>query len=110
VTAQMTGPGDLNRRLVLEAPHQADDGEGGVTRSYDVVTTLWAQVLPASARPDIAAECLGAALRYRIIIRARPGLTTRHRFLDGTRSYRILSLRESADRRFLEIDAEERED
>ena len=35
----MTGPSDLNRRLVLEAPAEADDGAGGVTRLYDVVTT-----------------------------------------------------------------------
>lgn len=106
----MTAPGDLNRRLVLEAPVEADDGEGGVTRLFDAVTTLWAQVVPLSARGEVAADSLGAAVRYRIVIRVRPDITTRHRFQDGTRSYRILSSRESADRRFLEIDAEERED
>ena len=42
----MTVAGDLNRRLVLEAPAEADDGAGGVTRLYEVVTTLWAQVVP----------------------------------------------------------------
>lgn len=106
----MTRIGDLNRRLVLEAPIETDDGEGGVTRLYDVVTTLWAQVVPVSARAEVAAGSLGAALRYTIVIRMRSDLTTRHRFLDGARNYRILSLRESADRRFLEIDAEIRED
>ncbi len=45
----MTVAGDLNRRLVLEAPAEADDGAGGVTRLYEVVTTLWAQVVPRSA-------------------------------------------------------------
>jgi lysozyme family protein len=44
----MTAPGDLNRRLLLEAPVETDDGVGGVTRLYDVVTMLWAQVLPLS--------------------------------------------------------------
>ena len=28
----MTMPGDLNRRLVLEAPGETDDNAGGVTR------------------------------------------------------------------------------
>ena len=42
----MTSPGDLNRRLVLEAPIETDDGEGGVTRGYATVTTLWAQAVP----------------------------------------------------------------
>jgi SPP1 family predicted phage head-tail adaptor len=106
----VTAPGDLNRRLVLEAPGETDDGAGGVVRLYDVVTTLWAQVLPVSARSDISADSLGAALRYKMIIRVRPGITTRHRFRDDERIYRILTAKKSADRRFLEIEAEARED
>ena len=106
----MTAPGELNRRLVLEAPSETADGAGGVTRLYDVVTTLWAQVTPASARADVAAGSLGAVLRSRIVIRKRDDVSTRHRLLDGARIYRILSARESADRRFLEIEAEEHQD
>jgi SPP1 family predicted phage head-tail adaptor len=106
----MTAPGEMNRRLVLEAPSEIDDGEGGVTRTFDVVCTLWAQVVPLAARPDTAAGSLGAALRYTIVVRNRSGITTRHQFQDGERIYRIIAVRESADRRFLEIDAEERQD
>jgi hypothetical protein len=40
----------------------------------------------------------------------RSGITTQHRFADGTRVYRVIALRESTDRRFLEIDADVRED
>ncbi len=36
----MIGPGDLNRRVLLEAPAETIDDVGGVTRLYDVVTTL----------------------------------------------------------------------
>ena len=100
----------LNRRLVLEAPVETGDGRGGIVRTYEALTTLWAQVTPVSARGDIAADSLGAALRHRIVIRTRGGISTRHRLRDGTRVYRIVALRESAGRRFLEIDAEERED
>ena len=106
----MIAPGDLNRRLVLLAPVESDDGAGGVMRDYEIVTTLWAQVLPLTARADVAAESLGAALRTRIVIRKRDDVTTRHRFQDGTHVYRVLAVRESADRGFLEIEAEERED
>ena len=104
----MIAPGHLNRRLLLEAPSESDDGAGGVTRLYDVVTTLWAQVLPQAARADVTADRLGSVLGYRIVIRRRADITTRHRFQDGTRIYRIIAARESADRRFLEIDAEVR--
>jgi SPP1 family predicted phage head-tail adaptor len=106
----MTAPGDLNRRLVLEAPSESGDGEGGMTRLYDVVTTLWAQVTPLAARSDFIADRLGAALRFRVVIRKRDDITTRHRLLDGAHLYQIVAVRESADRRFLEIDAEERQD
>ena len=110
MTAQVTEIGDLNRRLVLQAPSESDDGAGGVTRSYATVTTLWAWVAPQPMRADVSADSLGAALRYRIVIRYRADVTTRHRFQDGAVIYRIVAARASADRRFLEIDAEIRED
>ncbi len=106
----MTAPGDLNRRLTLQAPVESADGAGGVTRSFADVATLWAQVTPTGARADTAAGSLGALLRYRIVIRARADVTTRHQFVEGDRVYRVVAVRDSADRRFLEIEAEERED
>ena len=106
----MTEIGDLNRRLALLAPAETADGEGGVSRSYATVTTLWAQVVPQVVRADVAADSLGAALRYRIVIRARSDISTRHQLQDGAAVYRVVAVRPSADRRFLEIDAEERED
>jgi SPP1 family predicted phage head-tail adaptor len=102
--------GALRRRLILEAPVEASDDAGGVTRGYEEATTLWAQVTAVSARADFAADNLGAAVRHCIVIRVRPGITTRHRFREDARVYRIVAVRESSDRRFLEIDAEERED
>ena len=51
----MTVPGDLSRRLALEAPVETDDGAGGVTRRYDFVTKLWAQAVPRS-RIDLPLE------------------------------------------------------
>lgn len=49
MTAQVTNIGQLNRRLVLQAPVETTDGEGGVTRAYADVATLWAQVVPLIA-------------------------------------------------------------
>lgn len=104
------GIGALDRRLILQAPSEIGDGAGGVTRDYAPVTTLWGSVTPVSARGDVDAERLGAALRWRIVIRFRGDVTTRHRFVDGAHIYRIVAVRESGRRRFLEIDAEERQD
>lgn len=106
----MTQPGDLDRRLALQAPAESGDGEGGVVRSYATVALLWAQVTPVSMRADVAAEARGAALRFRILIRRRDDVTTAHRLSDGAVVYRVIAARTSADRRFLEIDAEARQD
>jgi SPP1 family predicted phage head-tail adaptor len=106
----MTGPGTLNRRLILEEPLETPDGAGGVTRGYQTLATLWAEVTPVSARGDVVAVALGAAVTHRIVIRRSPDITTRHRLRDGARIFRIASIRERDHGRFLEIQAEERTD
>lgn len=106
----MTAAGDLNRRLVLQAPVETGDGAGGVVIAYQTVTTLWAQVTPKSGRGDVTAASLGALVTHTITIRAGQAVTTRSRFQDGARIYRVVAIRDSDDRRFLVIDAEERED
>lgn len=106
----MIAAGRLDRRLVLEAPVEVDDGAGGVTRGYQTAATLWAQLTPVRARPDVAADSLAALVTHRIVLRTPRTITTQNRFRDGARIFRVVAFRETADRRFLEIDAEERED
>lgn len=103
-------PGALDRRLVLQAPSETDDGAGGVTRDYVTVANVWAQVVPQGMRADAAAASLGAVQRFRVVLRRRDDVTTRHRLRDADAVYRIVAARVSADRRFTEIDAELRED
>ena len=102
--------GALDRRFVLQAPVETDDGAGGVTRTFDAVATVWGSVTPLTGRTDIAADSRGASLRVRIVMRFREGVTTRHRIVDGAHVYAIVAVREITGRRFLEIDAEERQD
>lgn len=106
----MTGAGDLDRRLVLEAPVETSDGAGGVTRDYAAVAAVWAQVVPQAMRGAVAADSLGASQAFRIVLRRRDDVTTRHRLRGGDCIYRIVAARLSADRRFTEVHAELRED
>ena len=106
----MIAPGELNRRLVLEAPVESADGAGGVTRSYPATMTLWAKVEPVSARGAVVADAPGATITHRITVRRRSAITTRHRFVEGATVYRIVTIRLDATRRFLVIGAEERAD
>jgi SPP1 family predicted phage head-tail adaptor len=110
VTGSVIQPGDLNRRLALEAPMETPDGAGGVTRSYEAVATVWAQVTPVAARADVAADSLVALVTHRIVIRAGQSLTTQHRLREGARIFRIVAYRDSGGRRFLDIDAQEQKD
>jgi SPP1 family predicted phage head-tail adaptor len=107
----MSDPGKLRHRLVLEAPAEADDGAGGVVRSYDVIATVWAAIVPVALAEQIAAEALGARLTHRIIIRTGLDVTTRHRFKFGNRVFRVVAVRDPDETgRFREISAEERAD
>jgi len=107
----MIDPGALNRRLALEAPTEIPDGGGGVTRGYEVIATLWASVTPISAQESLEAAKLGANVTHRIALRFSPDITVQHRFRDGVRIFRIVSLRDRGGRRrFLDISAQERTD
>ena len=105
----MIDPGELNRRLVLEAPAESADGAGGVTRSYETVVTLWASVEPVSARGSVEADAPGANVTHRIQIRHRADVTLRQRFREDETIFRIVAIRERG-KRFLDIDAERRTD
>jgi SPP1 family predicted phage head-tail adaptor len=104
----MSNPGLLRHRLALETPVESADGAGGVVRSYNVVATLWAEVTPVSAARALEAERIGARITHRIGVRFSDDITTKHRFRDGDRIFRIVSLRDRDGRkRFLTIEAEE---
>jgi SPP1 family predicted phage head-tail adaptor len=105
----MIDPGRLKTRLQVQSPVEADDGQGGVTRSYTTLATVWAAVMPLAARAPaggVEADAEGAAAKYRIILRSNFSLTLQHRLVDGARIYRISAIRDRDDRRFIEIDAE----
>ena len=105
----MTNPGALNQRLTLEVPVETPDGTGGTTRSYAAGPRLWASVTPVAARGDVVAADAGATVTHRIVVRAGPAITTRHRLRKGARLWRIVSVREEdSSGRFLRLEAQER--
>ena len=106
----MSEPARFNRRLSLEAPVETADGAGGVTRTYEQIALLWAEVTPLSASADITADARGTKVTHRIVIRAVRAVTNRHRFVEGTRIYRVIAARETDDRRLIEITAEQQTD
>jgi len=106
----MSDAGRLKTRLVLQAPQDTPDGQGGFSRGFIDVATIWAAVTPLSARENVEADANGSVSRVRIIFRNEFSVTLTHRLLEGVRVYRVTALRERDDRRFIEIDAEWRQD
>lgn len=107
----MIDPGRLRRRLVLEAPVETADDAGGVLVTYAAIATLWGAVSSSRAREDVEADATGARVTHRIVVRAGPEITTRHRLRLGSRVFRIAGVYDlDATGRFLAIDAEERAD
>jgi head-tail adaptor len=100
------GAGRLKTRLVIMAPMEADDGQGGVTRGFAAAATVWAAVLPGRGRRTVAADAVAAVVGVRILLRNAVALSLQHRLVDGDKTYSIASLREIDDGRLIEIDAE----
>jgi SPP1 family predicted phage head-tail adaptor len=106
----MIDPGMLKTRLVIQAPAETPDDQGGIVRTYTTFATVWASVAPLGARADVQADAEGATAAYRIILRNNFSLTLQHRFSDGPRIYRIVTIRDRDDKRFIEVDTEVRID
>ena len=102
----MIDPGQLRTRLVLQQPVETPDDQGGVTRVWSSYGNAWAKVEPLSARPGVEADSSGVTQHYRITLRANFSLTLQHRLVEGARVYQIVAIRDSGDRRFIEIDAQ----
>lgn len=102
----MIDPGQLRTRLILQQPVEMPDDQGGVTRVWSSYGNAWAQVVPLAAQPGVEADASGATQNYRITMRGNFSLTLQHRLVEGGKVYRIVAIRESSDRRFIEIDAQ----
>lgn len=90
----------LNRLLTLEALLRTPDGAGGYLETWVSQGTLWAELKAGSGNEAQGAGVSLSRTRYRITVRAAPfGAPSRpkpeHRFREGARVFRILSVAEA---------------
>lgn len=81
--------GRLRHRVLLQAPVQTQDPEGGIIFTWEDVAWLWAEVAPLSAREFVRAEELQSKVTARITIRYREGITAEMRMLHKGVIYNI---------------------
>lgn len=110
----MSGP-RLTRALLLEAPVSTPDGAGGVTTTWQLLGTHWAEIRAGQARARPGALGTTADVRLRITLRAAPAGNDRRprpgqRFREGQRVFQILAVTEAdAEGRWLVVTAREEE-
>lgn len=90
-------PGRLNRRMVLEAPQDTDDGAGGAVRAWTTEREFWAQLLPVSARFAAEGGSAGQRITHELFYRTGPALTTEKRLRFGARLFGILHVRDATE-------------
>lgn len=90
----------LDRPLVLEAQSRLPDGAGGMSVTWEVLGTLWAEVRHGAGRETgsdlvpLAVQIVSVTVRAApesSLARPRPG----QRFVDGARRYRVLGVAEA---------------
>lgn len=91
---------DLRTPFVLEAPEDADDGAGGVRRTWSALGTIWGQLKPGGVRETISGEAGVGRTTHRVLFRgvspaapSRP--TARHRLRLGARVFRVIAVHEA---------------
>jgi SPP1 family predicted phage head-tail adaptor len=93
---------DLNMRLALEAPVDAQDSIGGLVRTWSVVDTVWACVRPLSSAQREAADGAQYLVTHAVTLRWRADVTGAMRLREGARIFEILSVADAeGDRRRL---------
>lgn len=80
-------PGQMSARLTLEIREDISDGQGGIVSGFAVVTSLWARIVPVSARDEERADEEVFAVTHRIWIRFRDDLAAGMRFRKGLRIF-----------------------
>ena len=81
--------GELDRRVVLEAPVNTPDEIGGVLRSWVFVDVIWAHVRALAGAERFEGEREESVITHVICIRWRPDITGAMRLRLGARTFAI---------------------
>ncbi|MDF1607280.1 phage head closure protein [Hoeflea sp. YIM 152468] len=108
MAALFVDAGCLSARLLLEAPAQLTDGQGGVTGNWEPVATLWGRIEPLRAGSRETAGAAMAPVIHRVTIRYRDDVRHAMRFVHRGRTLEIRASRDPDEtRRYLVCECEE---
>lgn len=71
--------GNLRHRITFQTATETRDAQGGVTKTWADVVTVWADIMPINAREYMKADQVRADITHQITIREYPGINTKQR-------------------------------
>lgn len=109
MAAKTVDIGDMRERVALHSPSPSLDEIGGLEQSWSVFATVWARVTPASNREWWHREQTQASGGWRVTIRYRSDVTTKHRVVWRGLTLEVTGIDNTDERRrFLTLTCEER--
>lgn len=81
--------GKRQKRVAVQSRQTVRTDMGSAIHSWVTDTTIWAHIAPASGKELYAGEQVNAEVTHKITIRFYAALTTKNRFLYGTRVFNI---------------------
>lgn len=103
-------PSAMKHRVKLQSVSQATDGQGGFTETWADEAIIWAAIEPIKGYERYQAQQVQTPVTHKLTIRYRSGVTTKKRFLYGSRVFTIKEvLNENEDKRYLLIRALEQQ-
>lgn len=85
--------GLLRSRVTLQSKTETSDGQGGTTKAWADVATVWARVVPTDISGDVTeVQHTVSRRKYTITIRRRLGVTSAMRVMRGTQPLEILAV------------------
>jgi SPP1 family predicted phage head-tail adaptor len=94
----VTAIGDFRHRLTLQAADEIEDGAGGVARTWEAISEVWAAIEPLSLHDKLNADKRLGLLTHRVLTRHRSDITLSHRFVLGARVFFIRAARDPDER------------
>jgi SPP1 family predicted phage head-tail adaptor len=85
-------PGKLDRLVTVQALTESRDTGGGIVSTYTTEAQVWAKRDDIGGREFRSFGQLAAEVTAVFTIRAYPGLTTKHRFIDGGYRYDLVAV------------------
>jgi SPP1 family predicted phage head-tail adaptor len=93
--------GELRHLITLQTPSTAaPDGDGGFTNTWTDLATVWASIVPATARDleRVVAGTVQSSATHLVTIRYLAGVTTKTRVVFGSRLLSVTGVQNTDER------------